>query len=163
MQITSQFTIAVHTLTLIDLLGAYTKVTSKIIASSVGANPVIIRNILGKLKAYGLIETSQGKTGITLKKSLNEITFYDIYKAVESVDETGLFRVHEKPNMICLVGNNIHQAMEDELRLVQDSMEEQMKAITVHQVAKKIPVTDVEVEDIERLKKLLLETPNRSG
>ena len=51
MQISSRFTMAVHTLLCIDYFGKTEKVTSDFIAASVGTNPVIIRKLLIQLKA----------------------------------------------------------------------------------------------------------------
>lgn len=141
MQFTSQFTIAIHTLTVIDRSQHQEKVTSSLIASSVGVNPVIIRKVMGKLKECGLINISQGKTGITLNKALEAISFYDIYLAVEDVDRTGLFRLHDDPNPNCVIGRNIHLAMEDKLQAVQKSMEDEMKAISIAEVAQGIPLS----------------------
>ena len=47
MQISSKFTIAVHLLAVIDYLGDNEKVTSNILAKSIGSNPVIVRNVMG--------------------------------------------------------------------------------------------------------------------
>ncbi len=99
MQITSRFTIAVHIITAIDYFKDSEKVTSNFLAGSVGANPVIVRNVMGKLKEAGIIDISQGKSGITLVKKLNEITFYDVFKAVDCVKMKDCFistriRVH---------------------------------------------------------------------
>lgn len=135
MQITSRFTIAVHILTAIDYFGNSETVTSSFLAGSVGANPVIIRSVMGQLKEAGMIASSQGRSGISLARDLSEITFYDVYKAVECVDETGLFHFHENPNIDCPVGRNIHSAMENKLQAIQDCMEEQMRSITVASVA----------------------------
>ncbi len=135
MQITSKFTIAVHIITAIDYFKDSMKVTSSFLAGSVGANPVIVRQVMGNLKAVGIIESSQGKSGICLAKKLDNITFYDVYKAVECIDDKGLFHFHERPNMQCPVGRNIHYAMDGKLRQVQDAMETQLRRITVADVA----------------------------
>ncbi|MDD6154927.1 MAG: Rrf2 family transcriptional regulator [Eubacteriales bacterium] len=134
MQITSKFTIAVHVITAIDYFKDKETVTSNFLAGSVGANPVIIRTVMSKLKEAGIISISQGKSGITLAKPLSDITFYDIYTALGCVDDEGLFHFHEHPNTECPVGRNIHSAMEDKLQSIQDSMERQMKEITVADV-----------------------------
>ena len=131
MQITSRFTIAVHIITAIDYFKDTETVTSNFLAGSVGANPVIVRRVMGKLKEAGIIDISQGKSGITLAKDLAEITFFDIYKAVDSVSGEGLFHFHERPNMDCPVGRNIHKALDGQLLQVQGAMEEQMKQITL--------------------------------
>lgn len=134
MQISSKFTIAVHLLAVIDYLGDNEKVTSNILAKSIGSNPVIVRNIMGNLKESGIIDISQGKSGVLLTRKTNEITFYDVYKAVESVKEEGLFHFHENPNPECPIGSNIHKAMDIKLETIQQSMEEEMKKITIADV-----------------------------
>lgn len=134
MQITSKFTIAIHIITAIDYFGDTMKVTSSFLAGSVGANPVIVRNVMGNLKAAGIIETSQGKSGIRLARKLDEITFYDIYRAVECVDDRGLFHFHENPSIRGAVGRNIHRALDGKLRKVQDAMEAELRRITVADV-----------------------------
>ena len=135
MQITSKFTIAVHIIAAIDYFKDSAKVTSSFLAGSVGANPVIVRNVMGSLKESGIIEISQGKSGIILAKSLDEITFYDVYKAVDCVDGKGLFHFHESPNIKCPVGRCIHLAMDEKLKRVQDTMENELRRITIADVA----------------------------
>jgi DNA-binding IscR family transcriptional regulator len=135
MQITSRFTIAVHIITAIDYFRDEMKVTSNFLAGSVGANPVIVRTVMGNLKDAGIISISQGKSGIGLAKRLDEISFYDIYKAIDPVGEEGLFHFHENPNIKCPVGRNIHAALDTRLRQVQDTMEKEMKSLTVAEIA----------------------------
>ena len=134
MQITSRFTIAVHMITVIDYVDGKMPVTSRFLADSIVANPVIIRNVMGQLKEAGLILSSQGKSGIALARPVSEITFYDIYKAVDCVDGTGLFHFHENPSMDCPVGRNIHGAMDERLQDIQQTMEEEMKQISLADV-----------------------------
>ncbi|WP_270304588.1 Rrf2 family transcriptional regulator [Baileyella intestinalis] len=137
MQITSKFTIAVHIITAIDYFKDSEKVTSSFLAGSVGANPVIVRNVMGNLKESGIIDISQGKSGIKLAKELDEITLFDVYKAVDCVNDEGLFHFHENPNMDCPVGRNIHKALDEELFNIQSAMENQMKSITIAEVVKR--------------------------
>ena len=141
MQISSKFTIGVHLLAVIDYLGENEKVTSSVLAGSIGVNPVIVRNVMGNLKETGLISISQGKSGISLTKTPDQITFYDVYKAVDSVNEDGLFHFHENPNPECPIGRNIHKAMDSKLERVQMCMEEEMRKITLADV-----MTDIQRE-----------------
>ncbi len=141
MQISSKFTIGVHLLAVIDYLGEDEKVTSNILANSIGVNPVIVRNVMGNLKEAGLISVSQGKSGISLTKTPDQITFYDIYKAVDSVKDEGLFHFHENPNPECPIGRNIHKAMDSKLKRVQRCMEDEMRKITLADV-----MTDIQNE-----------------
>lgn len=131
MQITSRFTIAVHIITAIDYFKDTQKVTSRFLSSSVGVNAVIVRNIMSELKQAGIIDASRGKSGITLARPLKDISFYDIYKAVDGVSDEGLFHFHENPSPLCPVGRNIHKALDGRLADVQKAMEDEMKTITL--------------------------------
>mgnify|MGYP002626017656 CR=1 FL=1 len=142
MQITSNFTIAVHIITAIDYFKDSETVTSSFLAGSVGANPVIVRNVMGSLKNAGIIETSQGKSGIKLYRPLEHITLYDVYNAVGCVGEDGLFHFHENPNMACPVGRNIHKAMDERLCKIQAAMEDALRAITIQEITKDIASSD---------------------
>ena len=141
MQISRKFTIGVHLLAVIDYLGEDEKVTSSVLAGSIGVNPVIVRNVMGNLKEAGLISISQGRSGISLTKTPKQITFYDVYKAVDSVNDDGLFHFHENPNPECPIGRNIHKAMDSKLERVQKCMEDEMRQITLADV-----MTDIQSE-----------------
>lgn len=137
MQISSRFTIAVHILMCINYFHDEHSITSEFLASSIGVNPVIIRQIILQLKAAGLIDVSRGKGGINITKPLDTITLYDIYEAVESV-KGKLFRFHENPNLDCPVGRNIHSALDENLDEIQRALEEKMKSINISDIAAKI-------------------------
>ena len=134
MQISSRFTIAVHILTCIEYFAEEYTITSEFLASSVGVNPVIIRQVILQLKAAGLVEVVRGKSGILLAKPLENITLYDVYKAVESV-KGKLFRFHGNPNPKCPVGKNIHAALDKSIDDIQAALEDKMKSITMRDVA----------------------------
>ena len=136
-QISSKFTIAIHILTCINYFHDEYLITSDFLASSIQVNPVIIRQIISKLKSAGMIDISRGRGGMKLAKSLSEITLYDIYKAVEAV-KGELFHFHENPNPNCPVGKNIHKALDGSLIEIQNALETKLKSITVQDIATKI-------------------------
>lgn len=131
MQISSRFTIGLHILTAIDMFQKDYKVTSDFLAGSIRTNPVVVRKILGQLKKAGLIHSSQGVAGITMAKPLEEISFYDVYSAIEPVEDGDLFRFHDDPNPDCPVGRNIHGLLDGKLREIQNAMEEKMRGYTL--------------------------------
>ena len=133
MQISSRFTMAIHMFACIDTFKNQ-KMTSDFMAGSIGTNPVIIRKLLQKLKAAGLITVSRGTGGVEVTRPLEEITFLDIYKAVECTPEEELFHFHENPNPLCPVGRNIHHVLDDKLERVQATMEKELAAITLADV-----------------------------
>lgn len=136
MQISSRFTIAIHIFSCIDIFGSERKVTSDFLASSVEVNPVVIRRILLQLKRAGLVNVQRGTGGTTIARPLEEITFLDIYKAVECVEDGELFHFHEKPNIECPVGRNIHNVLDEKLERIQKAMEQEMASITLADMKK---------------------------
>lgn len=142
MKISSRFTMAIHMFACIDTFTDQ-KMTSDFMAASIGTNPVIVRKLLQQLKAAGLIEVSRGTGGVTVTKPLNEITFLDIYKAVECTPDEELFHFHENPNQACPVGKNIHHVLDDKLAKVQEAMERELAAITLADVKRDIAL-DIE-------------------
>lgn len=131
MQISSRFTVALHIFTCVEIFKEDHKVTSEFLAASVNTNPVIIRKILAQLKNAGLIRVARGTGGIELTRDLSEITFYDVYEAIEPLEGGDLFRFHEAPNPECPVGRNIHALLDDRLKAIQKAMEDEMKKYTL--------------------------------
>ncbi|MBR5099570.1 MAG: Rrf2 family transcriptional regulator [Spirochaetales bacterium] len=131
MQISSRFTVALHIFTCVDTFKDDYKVTSDFLAGSIGTNPVIIRKILTQLQEAGLIKVIRGIGGIELTRELKDISFYDVYLAIEPIENGDLFHFHESPNPECPVGRNIHALLDDKLKAIQQSMEAEMKKYTL--------------------------------
>ena len=136
MQITSRLTVAAHTLAVIEYFKDTNKVTSDFIAASVGVNPVVIRRILLQLKDAGLIDVARGSGGATLRMRPEDITLLDVYRAVDCVEEGGLFHFHENPNPGCPVGSKIHAALDGCLADAQAALERSLFSSTLAEVLK---------------------------
>ena len=132
MQIGSTFTIGVPIITALDYFKDMDRVNSEFLAGSIGVNPVIVRTVISYLREAGIVQTQRGSSGAELTKRLDEITLYDVYKAVGSVDEEeGLFHFHEQPNPDCPVGRNIHKVLDRHLVDAQRAMEESLRSTTL--------------------------------
>ena len=131
MQISSRFTIALHIFTCVDTFKNDYKITSDFLAGSINTNPVIIRKILAQLKNAGLITVARGTGGISPTRPLKEISFYDVYQAIEPIENGDLFNFHSSPNPQCPVGKNIHALLDDKLKTIQLAMENEMKKYTL--------------------------------
>ena len=138
MQISSRFTIAIHIFACVETFGEKYKITSDFLASSINVNPVIIRKILSRLRNAGLIEVARGTGGTTVTRPVDEITLYDVYEAVDLLEDGMLFHFHENPNPCCPVGKNIHMALDDKLAGIQKAMENEMKKYTIADIVNKI-------------------------
>ncbi|TVY09011.1 Rrf2 family transcriptional regulator [Paenibacillus cremeus] len=128
-QISTRFSIAVHTLSLIAV--SPRECTGDYIAGSVNTNPVVIRRIMGMLKKAGLVEVRPGVGGASLLKAPEDITLLDVYRAVDVIEDNQLFRVHEGPNVQCPVGRNIESALQSELSEAQSAMEHRLAQTTL--------------------------------
>lgn len=136
MQISSRFSIAIHMFACMEYFKNDYKITSDFLASSVGVNPVIIRKITSQLRDAGIVNVARGTGGITLAKEPKDITFLDIFDAVDSIDDGELFHFHENPSTKCPVGRNIHLILDDKLKKVQDAMEKELRSMTIADVNK---------------------------
>lgn len=134
MQISSRFTVAVHVLICIEWFKNEYKVTSEFLASSVNANPVVIRKLLQQLKAAGIVRVVRGSGGADMARPAGEITLLDVYNAVECVDGGELFHFHEHPNPLCPVGRTIHAVLDGRLEKIQRAMEREMESVTIRDV-----------------------------
>lgn len=134
MQISSRFTIAIHIFSCINTFEKENKITSGFLAGSVNVNPVVIRKLLSQLKAAGLVNVQRGSGGASIAKPLDQITFLDVYRAVECIENGELFHFHENSNPECPVGRNIHRILDGKLHQVQKAMECEMEKITLADV-----------------------------
>lgn len=145
MQITNKFTIGVHIICAVEYFKKDREVTSSLLSLSTGANPVTVRTVISELREAGLLDISQGKTGIGLKKDIKDISMLDVFNAVDGLDRDGLFHFHDNPNINCPVGRNIHKAMDDKLMKIQDSMNSQMAKIKIGDVYNDI-ISEINME-----------------
>ncbi|MDD7195592.1 MAG: Rrf2 family transcriptional regulator [Acidaminococcus fermentans] len=133
MQVSTKFTIAIHILAAASYFGKDHKVTSVFLAGSIGCNPVIVRNLMMDLKKAGLISVRRGPGGVEVTRPLDQITFRDVYDAVETRKDR-LFNFHENPNPLCPVGRNIHQALDGKLLDIQKQFQEDLRGHTLAEV-----------------------------
>lgn len=129
MQFSTRLPVAVHILLCIAEFDGQYKTTSAFLADSVGINPVIVRNTLGKLKAAGLVQVDAGVGGAHLAKAPRDISLCDVFHAVEENESP--FHFHENPNPACPVGRNVEAVLGGHLAKVSGAMLGQMSAITL--------------------------------
>ncbi len=142
MKITSRFTVAVHTLLAIHILGKERKMTSEEIAASVNVNPVVIRRTLQSLKAAGLVSVRAGSGGTVLTKAPAEISLYDVYSAMDCVEGENLFHFHDHPNPACPVGRRIHALLDGHLVRAQRAMEDELRGVSLADLAERYETID---------------------
>jgi Rrf2 family protein len=135
MSANNRLTLAVHTLVWVLLHSQMSDklATSEQIADSVNTNPVVIRRLLGQLKAGGLVESRRGVgAGWYLIQDPKNITLLDVYDAVEPGT---LFAMHAaEPNQECVVGRGIQPALSRVYDRADHVLREELATTTVADV-----------------------------
>lgn len=80
-------------------------VTSDRIAGSIGTNPVLVRRLMSKLKAAGILNVQTRLGATSLAQSPEKISLLEVFRAVEP--HRSLFDIHTGVNMDCPVGAHI--------------------------------------------------------
>ncbi|WP_025783446.1 Rrf2 family transcriptional regulator [Sporosarcina sp. D27] len=137
MSISSRFSVGIHILALIEINKNGIS-TSEFLAGSVNTNPAVIRKIIGMLKGAGLVKVQPGIAGAKLAMKLSDITLFDVYKAVNVVQEKELFSVHENPNPDCPVGRNIQETIVPLFEVAQIALEKSLGNVSVEDVVNDI-------------------------
>lgn len=125
----TRFSSAIHMLILIS--EAEVPMTSVEIAKSVGTNPSYIRKMIGLLKKKEMIESRQGIGGFKLLIPPQELTLYEVYKAVSETDKVHVFDLHQNPSDRCIVGRHIKPVLKEIFRDAEERAEQQLKNTTL--------------------------------
>ncbi len=135
----SQFSIAVHILTILAKKKDE-RVKSDCIAQSVNTNPVVIRRLLSNLQEANLVVSQVGSTGGTsLSKLPKDIHLADIYKAVAGGE---VFALHpNKPDENCPIGKNIAAVLCRLQKEIDKTVEEKLKQYTLRDIIEEIEGT----------------------
>ncbi len=138
MRINIKCSSAVHILLMIALLPEACKVTSELLASSVGNNPVEIRKLLSDLKKAGIIRVARGPGGAVLAKEPRDISLLDIYNAVDPKSLDDLIGVHSHPAPQCLFGRNIGGLLAEPYAEIGEAVRREMGSITLEQLCDRL-------------------------
>lgn len=104
----SDFTLAIHSLTLLSLRQGRMS-SSDAIAESACVHPVRIRKVLGLLKKQGFIQTKEGTGGgFVFTKEPSEVSLWDLYQLTSN---GSIQPKCPKPNHECIVGSNMKHVL----------------------------------------------------
>jgi Rrf2 family protein len=104
----SDFTLAVHSLTLLSLLPDRMS-SSDALAESASVHPVRIRKVLSLLRNHGLIKSREGTGGgFIFASNPSEVTLWEIYKITS---EGALQPKCPEVNEHCVVGANMKSVL----------------------------------------------------
>ncbi|MDR3638143.1 MAG: Rrf2 family transcriptional regulator [Isosphaeraceae bacterium] len=135
--LSSKLSVGIHMMTIFALKPGES-LTSEFIASSVNTNPVVIRRLLGSLRAAGIVDSKPGVGGgWSLLIDPARLTLLDILRAVEPQNE--MFALHRsEPNPECPCGLHIQGVLTEVYDKVQDGMTRQLADTTIACITGKI-------------------------
>ena len=112
--------------------------TSEYLACSVNTNPVVIRRLLGSLRAAGIVESKAGAGGgWSMLVDPEQVTLLDTLRAVEPHNQ--IFAFHRaEPNPECACSVHIQGVLTEVYDKVQDGMTRQLAAVSIACIARKI-------------------------
>jgi Rrf2 family protein len=103
------------------------------IAEQITVNPVVIRRVLGKLVAAGLVCSLAGVNGgYLLARPPSEITLQEVF---DGISEKGIFeRANSTPRAACSEGEAISNAITSAFSEAEDAFAMVLKGITLDQL-----------------------------
>ncbi|MDQ1002991.1 Rrf2 family protein [Neobacillus niacini] len=127
----SDFTLAIHSLTLLALQPDRMS-TSEYIAESAGVHPVRIRKVLSLLKKHGFIKSKEGTGGgFIFALDLSEVNLWDIYKITS---DGALQPKCPESNEQCIVGANMQSVLFTIFLGAEDHLGEYLKNYTIREI-----------------------------
>jgi Rrf2 family protein len=129
MTTSSRFPMAVH---LLVVLARHEgdRVTSNVLAQSIGTNPVIVRRLLLALQRANLVDTTKGAAaGSRLHCSPRRIDLAQVYRAVEESDPFCI--PSRKANPSCPIGSCIGPVLAGIIASAQQALERELRKVTI--------------------------------
>ncbi|MEM9488865.1 MAG: Rrf2 family transcriptional regulator [Myxococcota bacterium] len=114
-------------------------VTSEILATGIGTNPVVIRRIVGDLSRAGIVEARRGKCGgARLARPARDIPLVAIYRAI---DGGGPFCMPKPGNAACYVARCMPGIVGDLLGDIDQAIADTLKRYTVADLIERVEHT----------------------
>ncbi|RSN64072.1 RrF2 family transcriptional regulator [Actinomadura sp. WAC 06369] len=138
MKVSSRTAVAIHALTFLARWEDDGLQSSNKIAESLESNPVLVRRILGSLRAKGMVDSVEGSGGgWRLARPAEDISLHDAYAAVES--DEALLPVHaHPPSRNCMVGRHMQALLEEEFAAAQRALEERLSRTSVAEMLDRV-------------------------
>lgn len=123
--------------------------TSETLSQMLNTNAVVVRRTMAGMRKLGYVSSEGGHGGgWKLTKPLEDITLYDVYRAMGEPPLFNLGPPEEHPE--CLVARAVDAALKDAMQAAEDQLLARFRSITVAQLA----------EDFETLYALETGNPN---
>lgn len=114
------------------------KLTSEALSKSTGSNPVMVRQLFGKMKLAGLLNVSAGKGPTSLARPPREITLWDVFCAVECSSWSDMIAFLPRLSETCALGGSFKQVMSRHLDAAALSLKKSFEKVTLARLVREI-------------------------
>lgn len=159
MKISSGLEQATYVLLLLSRLPSNSTINSSTISDRLGVSHSYLKKLIRNLVSENLVSSTSGKNGgFSLAKSLQNISFLDVYVAIE-----GRQKLFQTQNLISgflnePTDNDDDCIMNSVMDTVEEKLKDSMESITLDQLLNQI----LETYDISNLDKWLLSVSNQA-
>lgn len=123
---------AIHILSMAATAEDGLSLTSDWIAGSINTNAVVVRRLIGDLKAAGLVAAVQANRGLRLCQQPRDITFWDVLKSVDPEHEW--LAIHQDSNPDCGIGRQIEGVLSELYAGLGQQLQQQLQGKTLQDV-----------------------------
>ena len=122
----------IHVLIHMSLLGG--RETSETIGRMLNTNPVVVRRMMGLLKAQGIVKSEGGRGGgWTLERSLDDLTVLDVQRALS--EGPVLTPALSKDHPVCPVERAANTAMARAFAVAEETIKAEFSRLTLAEIA----------------------------
>jgi DNA-binding IscR family transcriptional regulator len=123
---------AIHVLVHMSLLGG--RETSETIGLMLNTNPVVVRRMMGLLKAHGIVKSEGGRGGgWTLEQPLSDLTILDVQRAL--TQGPVLTPALSKDHPVCPVERAANTALARAFDVAEDAIKAEFSRLTLSEIA----------------------------
>ena len=127
----SRLSLALHTLAHMSDNPERT-ITSAQIAAHIGTNPVVVRRVLGSLRAAGLLNSERGQAGgWSLARPPEQVSLADVYRAL---DDRLIVQGDQDESTTCSTERALEAKVADILQEVEHSLLQKLASIPISKV-----------------------------
>lgn len=134
----SRFAVATHIMAYLAFAHTGNRPTnSESIAQKLGTNPVVVRRLIGSLRAADLVRTQLGAGGgASLTRCPDKISLLDILEAIEQPTDPDLFALGSIEDDVCShhMGSCIQSSLQDIFGAAEDAMKKELAGSTLADV-----------------------------
>ncbi len=131
----SKLSVSLHILCMVALENC--PVTSDSLAGSIGTNPALVRRLMSRLKAAGILNVQTGLGATGLAKPPEKISLLEVFRAVEP--HRNLFDIHTRINVDCPVGAHIGGILGRLYGGMQEEMEARLDRVKLSDLLAQFP------------------------